>query len=223
MPGARSGVDVNCMRTERLPAPGQRPPTQRRISSGRRRLALAIATLIAALALVAAAPAAPAASPARGAQSGCAAAAKHNADVQSIQRALFCLHNQVRLQHGLRQLRWSSQLAAAAAKHAHDMVRRHYFEHLSPSHKDHMDRIAASHYPPTAGCWSAGENLYYTTGNPTPRQILAAWMNSPAHRTNILRHGWRHTGLAVIAGTPNGQPGLTIVALFANRTHHNCH
>jgi uncharacterized protein YkwD len=220
MPGARTGVDVNCMRTERLPSQDQRRPAQRRVSSSRRALALAIATLIAALAVVA--PAA-AASPAHGAQTGCAAAARHNADVQSVQRALFCLHNQVRRQHGLRKLRWSSQLAAAAAKHARDMVRRHYFEHLSPSHKDHMDRIAAGHYPPTAGCWSAGENLYYSTANPTPRQILAAWMNSPAHRANILRHGWRHTGLAVTASSPNGQPGLTIVALFATRTHHNCH
>ena len=81
-----------------------------------------------------------------------------------------------------------------------------------------MDRIAASSYRPTAGCWSAGENLFSSSGTTTPRQLLSAWMNSTAHRRNIEHNGWRDFGLGVVTESPEGNPhGLTAVVLFGTR------
>jgi uncharacterized protein YkwD len=136
---------------------------------------------------------------------------------------MLCLHNRERRERGLSKLRWNRQLAGVAAKHARDMVSRHYFAHVSPGGRDHMDRIAASGYKPAAGCWTAGENLFFSTGPSTPRQLLNAWMNSPAHRQNILRPGWHDFGLGVAATSPQGTSnGLTVVALFAVRSTQSC-
>jgi uncharacterized protein YkwD len=99
------------------------------------------------------------------------------------------------------------------------MVRRHYFEHRSPSGKNHMDRLAAVGYGKSARCWSAGENLFSSQTRLTPTQILAAWMGSQAHRQNILHAPWREFGLGVVMTSPTGQPGgMTIVALFGTRS-----
>jgi uncharacterized protein YkwD len=159
--------------------------------------------------------------PAQASKAGCAAAGKATTNIRRIQKAVSCLHNLERRAHGLRSLRWDPDLSRAAAKHARDMVRRHYFEHQSPSHRNHMDRIAAGGYKPTAGCWSAGENLYFSRSTSTPRQLLRAWMNSAAHRWNILRGGWHDFGLGVVTTSPYGEPaGLTVVALFGTRSCH---
>ena len=38
-----------------------------------------------------------------------------------------------------------------------------------------------------ARAWTVGENLAWGSGRrSTPREIVAAWMNSPGHRANIL-------------------------------------
>jgi uncharacterized protein YkwD len=86
-----------------------------------------------------------------------------------------------------------------------------------------MDRIAASGYKPSAGCWSAGENLFSSGGSATPRQMVRAWMNSAAHRRNILRGRWHDFGLGVVTTSPNGERGgLTVVALFGTRSKRSC-
>ena len=52
----------------------------------------------------------------------------------------------------------------------------------------------------------SAENLAWSLGpHSTPRQIVWAWMRSPAHRATILGH-WRDGAVATIADTP--MPGL---------------
>jgi uncharacterized protein YkwD len=47
------------------------------------------------------------------------------------------------------------------------------------------------------GTWSVGENLGWGTGLPARvREMFAAWLDSPEHRLNIVRPGWREIGLA---------------------------
>jgi uncharacterized protein YkwD len=163
------------------------------------------------------------ATPALASDPACPAADTATADTWRLEKAVLCLHNLERGQRGLSQLRWNRQLASAAERHAADMVSRHYFAHVSPGGKDHMDRIAATGYLPAVGCWTAGENLFFSTGSSTPRQLLKAWMNSPAHRANILRGGWQGFGLGVVATSPHGNAhGLTVVAVFAKRSEHAC-
>jgi uncharacterized protein YkwD len=185
--------------------------------------ALSITTL--SLALTVASPAAAGSgnsSPAR-ASRACAGADMPVTSIRRFQKAVTCLHNAERSHHGLRNLRWNRDLTKVAAKHARDMVSRHYFDHMSPSHRDHMDRIAGSGYKPSAGCWSGGENLFFSRGVSTPRQLLHAWTNSAAHRKNVLRGRWHDFGLGVVKTSPFGEAaGLTVVALFGTRSKKAC-
>ena len=149
----------------------------------------------------------------------CAGADEPSRNTQRIKEAVLCLHNAVRRKHGLQNVQWNRDLSGVARGHARDMVARHYFAHMSPGHRDHMDRVAASGYRPSAGCWSAGENLFSSSASTTPRELLSAWMNSTAHRRNIEHKGWRDFGLGVVAESPEGNPhGLTAVALFGTRS-----
>jgi uncharacterized protein YkwD len=154
---------------------------------------------------------------------GCAGANSVTQDMPQLMRTILCLHNYERRMHGLRSLRWNHDLSLAAAEHGQDMVRRHYFDHRSPSGTNHMDRLAAIGYGRGTGCWSAGENLLSSQTRLTPRQILTAWMGSQAHRHDILHPPWREFGLGVVMTSPSGQPGgMTIVALFGTRTMPSC-
>ncbi len=161
--------------------------------------------------------------PARASQVGCATASTPTSDVRRIQKAMLCLHNLERTARGLRKLRWNPELSGVANKYARTMVSHRFFDHYSAGHRDHMDRVAASGYKPSAGCWTAGENLFASRGTATPRQLVTAWMGSRAHRQNILRGGWRDFGLGVVAASPQGDSnGLTVVALFGTRTGRPC-
>jgi uncharacterized protein YkwD len=118
----------------------------------------------------------------------------------------------------------NNDLGAVALNHARDMVRRHYFDHLSPGGRDQMDRIAASGYKPSTGCWSAGENLYYSRSNSTPRHAMRVALNSKGHRRNILARRWKDFGSGVVTTSPYGDPsGLTVVVLYGTRFHGPCH
>jgi uncharacterized protein YkwD len=184
---------------------------------------VALGGLVVALTVAAPAASAHSVGPAQASQPACSGADAATTHVRQIERTMLCLHNRERLERGLSKLSWNRDLAGAAKSHARDMVSRHYFAHLSPNGRDHMDRIAASGYKPASGCWTAGENLFYSTGPSTPRQLMNAWMNSPAHRQNILRGGWSGFGLGVVATSPQGDAnGLTVVALFGVRSKQLC-
>jgi uncharacterized protein YkwD len=161
------------------------------------------------------------ASPAIAGTHKCPGANAPTSDVQVLQETIMCLHNAKRIDQGLSRLAWNGDLANAATEHARDMASRHYFAHLSPERHDHMDRIAATSYEPATGCWTAGENLFFSSGASTPRQLLNAWMHSPLHRQNIMRKGWHDFALGVATKSPSGDPdGLTVVALFGKRGGH---
>jgi uncharacterized protein YkwD len=169
----------------------------------------------------------PAAAKAQGAHSKkstarCAGASSATRDLARLSREILCLHERERGGKGLGRLRWNPRLARAAAAHARDMVRRHYFDHRSPQHKSYMDMVSATGYG-GAGCWSAGENLALSHGAASPRQLMTAWMKSPEHRRNILRHKWHDFGLGVVRKSPSGEPGgLTIVVLFGTDAVRAC-
>jgi uncharacterized protein YkwD len=159
------------------------------------------------------------ASPAVAGTHSCAGANTPTSNVRVLQKTVLCLHNAER--QGMSKLAWNSDLSKAASQHARDMASRHYFAHLSPQGRDHMDRIATTGYKPAAGCWTAGENLYFSSGATTPRQMMSAWMHSPLHRQNILRKGWHDFALGVATKSPSGdRDGLTVVALFGTRGGH---
>ncbi|MFB9607644.1 CAP domain-containing protein [Streptomyces roseofulvus] len=92
---------------------------------------------------------------------------------------------------GCGPLRTEARLAKAAQGHADDMAARDYYAHASPEGRDGGDRISAAGYH-----WSAwGENIH--KGPKTPRRAMDDWMDSPAHRANILNCAFRDIGVGV--------------------------
>jgi uncharacterized protein YkwD len=137
-----------------------------------------------------------------------------------LSRATLCLLNGERARRGLSRLRLNERLSEAAERHSRDMVRRNYFSHDSLSGASFVDRIRRSGYLRSARSWSVGENLAWGSGSRgTPESILHAWMNSPAHRANILTRRFREIGIGVAEGAPVrvGVPAATYTTDFGSR------
>jgi uncharacterized protein YkwD len=133
-----------------------------------------------------------------------------------VARKLYRLQNAERRRHGLRRLPSSRKLARAARRHARDMIRKHYFGHVSRSNRDVVDRVAATGYN-RGGRFAAQENLYWWSPRRSAAQVLRAWMASAPHRANILGPDWDHFGLAVVMRSPFGRGGITVVGVFGRR------
>ena len=131
-------------------------------------------------------------------------------------RSVLRLQNRQRRAHGLRPLRPSRKLRRAAKRHARDMVRRHYFGHVSFAGRTVLDRVSRTGY---GRRFSAGENLYYLVSRrPSPSQVVAAWMASPPHRHQLLNPAWREVGIGTMMRPPfGGRSGVTAVGVYGAR------
>lgn len=116
--------------------------------------------------------------------------------------------NQERLAAGLTPLQYSDTLADAARRKAANMLEENYWAHNSPSGLTPWHWFAQAGYP----YLHAGENLAKDFGS-TDR-MLAAWMDSPTHKANILSSNYTEIGLAVVPGTLQGQETVLVVQLF---------
>lgn len=105
------------------------------------------------------------------------------------------LVNAERSSRSLPLLTWSEAAATAAYGHAVDMDVRNYFDHDSPDGESPGDRLAAA----GAGGRGWGENI--ARGQGSPEAVMAAWMNSPGHRSNILHASFRSLGVGVHVAT----------------------
>jgi uncharacterized protein YkwD len=133
--------------------------------------------------------------------------------------ATTCLINRERTKRGLRMLRTNTSLQSSADAYAHDMVRRSFFAHVSPTGETLTERIRQdTRYLAGALRWEIGENLAWGTGSlATPAQIVAGWMRSPGHRRNILHPAFREMGLGVALGTPVDASAASGAATYANQ------
>ena len=144
------------------------------------------------------------------------------ANVTQVKKATLCLLNAERRSHGLGRLRSDGRLAEAARRFSAQMVSERFFDHVSPSGSTLTDRVRATSYlRGRVRSWSLGENLAWGAGKrATPRSIVAAWMNSPGHRANILDKRFRHIGIGVVTGAPadtRGQAAATYTTDFGFR------
>jgi uncharacterized protein YkwD len=141
------------------------------------------------------------------------------ARVRQFARSLLCLHNRERRAHGLRSLRPSGVLVRAAHAHAGDMVRGHYFDHVSRLGRTVSDRANRAGYGRRRD-FVVGENIFYGLPPlPTPARVFASWMGSAGHRRQLLDPRWRELGLAVVMRAPvRGSRGVTAVAVFGARS-----
>jgi uncharacterized protein YkwD len=126
--------------------------------------------------------------------------------------------NGIRRSRGLRPLRHSRRLAAAADFHSRDMARRGYFEHDSANGTAFWRRI--ERFYPSRGfrSWTVGENLLWGTDRYGAAFAVREWMHSPPHRENILSRDWREigTGAVTVAAAPGEYGGRSVTILTAD-------
>jgi uncharacterized protein YkwD len=122
--------------------------------------------------------------------------------------------NAQRAARGLRPLRASRGLDAAAAYHSREMGAQGFFEHESVNGAPFWKRIQRF-YPMGRGTWSVGENIFWESPDSSAASTVREWMASPPHRANILAPEWREIGIgAVHMATARGAFGgrsVTIV------------
>lgn len=131
--------------------------------------------------------------------------------------------NAIRTSRGLRPLRVSRQLSAAAAYHTNQMGLRGFFEHESANGADFWKRIERFYPSRRARSWSVGENLIWGSPEISASKAVREWMQSPPHRGNILSREWREVGLgaahfASAPGQYRGGPVTIVTADFGART-----
>jgi uncharacterized protein YkwD len=136
-----------------------------------------------------------------------------------IRTATLCLINEQRTQLDLPPLRSNRPLRRAATAHAREMVKRDYFAHISAHGSSLGGRLETTRYASARVRWSAGEALAWGTGEKaTAREIVAGWMNSPAHRAILLTPRFRDAGIGLARGAPGpGRGGTTYTLDLACR------
>lgn len=126
-------------------------------------------------------------------------AADQSSDDQSaVEDAILSALNNVRSQNGLAPLDADDQLAEVAYDHSTDMLDNNYFDHTDKNGCDPVCRLkdAGISYN------TMGENIYWATDASNDPESLAQrivndWMNSPAHRANILNTSFTTAGIGV--------------------------
>lgn len=176
-------------------------------------LALMLASAVSAFAGAALATAGP---------GGCKAKSAYPASVSkgTIVGSVRCLINRERTKRGLQPLDPNAKQRKAAARHNRLMIKRDCFDHLCLGEGDLVTRLIRSGYLPCACSWGVGENIGWGTGRfSTPKSMVKDWMNSPAHRHNILNAAFRQIGIAVHVGTPESgvSGGATYTTDFGYR------
>lgn len=114
-----------------------------------------------------------------------------NATLSDEEEEVLNLINIERKKKGLTELKASSELQEVAKLKAEDLVNNNYFSHTSPTLGTPFEMLK------NEGVMYkyAGENL---AGNETGKKAVTAWMNSPAHKDNILDSDYEYTGIAVV-------------------------
>lgn len=122
------------------------------------------------------------------------------------------LTNASRRVAGAIELKFNSQLAAAAEAKANDMFSFQYFDHNSPSGITPWFWIKSSGYEYSY----AGENL--AIDFISAEGAHQAFMNSSSHRENILNTNYQEIGIAVKKGIFEGEESIIVVEEFGARS-----
>lgn len=110
---------------------------------------------------------------------------------QSPARVLTAWINDLRRHHGRANLRVHTTLVQAAAQHAQELARQGRLTHFSPDSGALTTRLKALGMRPLA----VAENLAEAVD---PRGAIAALLDSPGHKRNLLQVGMTHLGVAVV-------------------------
>jgi uncharacterized protein YkwD len=104
---------------------------------------------------------------------------------------IFRLTNAARAANSVPAFRRDARLDKAAVLFSKYMGDAGFLDHVGPDGVTVQQRIVAQGYRPIT--W--GENIAF--GPPTPKAVVDGWMNSPAHRANILNPNFKEIGIGV--------------------------
>ncbi|MFS2018889.1 CAP domain-containing protein [Massilia sp. CT11-108] len=92
---------------------------------------------------------------------------------------------------------WNPLLGQAALVHSTDMAQKHYFNHKQPDGSVPADRATQAGYR-----WArVGENI--ASGQRTPEEAVASWLDSPGHCANIMNPAFTEMGAAYAINPQN--------------------
>jgi hypothetical protein len=128
-----------------------------------------------------------------------------------VEQLLSATNNQ-RIERGLQPLVLNQTLSDAAAKKAADMLAKNYWAHVGPQGETPWDFILASGYKYSVAGENLAKNFQDSSG------VVAAWMNSPSHRDNLLKPSYRDIGFAIVNGTLGGEETTLVVQMFGAKT-----
>ena len=124
----------------------------------------------------------------------CAGSSDPSAAPAVQERAVRCLVNWARSRNSRARLARRASLGRAATLKGRQVASCHDFSH-APCGVDPTAALRATGYRYA----TFGENLYRGTwGKVSARDAVAAWLESPGHRANILGPGFRDVGAALV-------------------------
>lgn len=104
-------------------------------------------------------------------------------------KVMLARMNAVRAAAGVAPLQPCPALRRSAQEYAMLMSSRDHFGHVGPDGSQPQERMLRQGYT-----WSAvGENL--AAGQPSVRDVMAAWERSPGHYANLVNPAYGHVGL----------------------------
>ncbi|MDZ7601780.1 MAG: CAP domain-containing protein [Hoeflea sp.] len=134
---------------------------------------------------------------------------------EALRERSLALVNEARSAEGLGPLDLEDELTEAALAHARDMLARNYFSHTSPAGGTVLDRyrdaggnegrVVRENLSRCQGCRSQPDL-------PAIEHMHEGWMNSPAHRANILAEGLTDFGFAVVQDGNGNRYGVQTFA-----------
>lgn len=129
----------------------------------------------------------------------------------SLEQLAFNILNQNRVSNGLEPLKWNDDIARVARLHSVNMARYKFFSHQGIDGQmvnNRADSLGVSHWR------SIGENIAFNKGFKLPAESACEqWMQSSAHRENLLDKRWKETGIGV-ALAPDGTYYFTQVFIL---------
>jgi uncharacterized protein YkwD len=137
--------------------------------------------------------------------------------LSSLELDIVARINAQRTTRGLRPLRVSRGLTAAATYHTRQMGQIGFFEHESVNGAPFWRRIERF-YPSGRGYWSVGENLFWESPDTSASSAVREWMKSPPHRQNVLDREWRDIGISAehFESAPGAYGGRSVTIVTAD-------
>ena len=120
---------------------------------------------------------------------------------------LLSLINEHRQEENLSPLIIDEDLQNLARLKAKDLVENNYFSHTSPTYGSPFEMIRSN----AISYKTASENI---AGNNNIEKALESWLNSDAHKKNILSNDFNYTGIGIVDSIAYGK---IIVELFIGR------